>query len=346
MQRKFSLNNLDLLRLLAATQVLIFHSIHHLNISNLGYWTVILEYFPGVPVFFVISGYLISRSFEKKHDIKNYFRNRFLRIYPGLWGCILATIITASIFGSINFLNKPAFAWLIAQLVGIIYTPAFLKNYGFGSYNGALWTIPIELQFYIVMPAFYFLLKKLNQFKYFFLILWVFFICLSFFLKKEFPAMGTIHESIFEKLLRYTFAPNIWLFLTGVLLQRGNAFQSKWIYGKGIFWLAAYIALSIMLPTSDIMTFVMMLLLGVTTISLAYTMPSLAGKLLKGNDISYGVYLYHGVIINVFIQLSFIGHLSLIWYILLISYTLAFISWKLIEKPMMKKKVNALLVPR
>lgn len=107
-----------------------------------------------MPIFFVISGYLISRSFEKGHDLKNYFRNRILRIYPGLWGCLIVTILTATIFGKINFINFSTIPWVLAQIAGIIYTPDILKNYGFGSYNGSLWTISIELQFYILLQLY------------------------------------------------------------------------------------------------------------------------------------------------------------------------------------------------
>src|SRR3954471_5017382 len=126
-QREFKVNNFDLLRLLAATQVIVDHYFQHLKlpISRLGLDVIYL--FPGVPVFFIISGYLISASYERNNSIKNYARNRALRIYPGLWACILVTLVIFTITG-VNFLNKETLMWLPAQLVGLIYTPHFLAN--------------------------------------------------------------------------------------------------------------------------------------------------------------------------------------------------------------------------
>lgn len=84
-------NNFDLVRLLAALQVVVVHALMYLkprgsfvHIARSG-----LELFPGVPIFFVISGLLISKSYEQSDCIRNYYRNRCLRIYPGLWVCWL-----------------------------------------------------------------------------------------------------------------------------------------------------------------------------------------------------------------------------------------------------------------
>ena len=52
------------------------------------------------------------------------------------------------------------------------------------------------------------------------------------------------------------------------------------------------------------------ILLSILTISLAYTLPKL-GKILKGNDISYGMYIYHMLVINSLIALGYVGQLSI-----------------------------------
>lgn len=152
------INNFDLIRLFAASQVIIIHTVNHLNIAKPFFWSL-LGAFPGVPIFFVISGFLISASYERSSTLKNYAINRLLRIYPGLWCCVLITIFVASFFG-VNFLNSQAPSWVASQFLGAIYTPKFLNNFGFGSYNGSLWTIPLELQFYIALPFFYWLFRK------------------------------------------------------------------------------------------------------------------------------------------------------------------------------------------
>ena len=64
-------NNFDLIRLLAALQVLLGHGINHLQI--LGYEHILnaISFFPGVIIFFVISGFLITRSYITKKYQKN-----------------------------------------------------------------------------------------------------------------------------------------------------------------------------------------------------------------------------------------------------------------------------------
>ena len=77
-------NNFDLIRLIAAAQVMVHHSINHFHLR--GPWRNIYEVIdaiPGVPIFFFVSGFLIVQSYESQSDrrIRNFFRNRTLRIY-------------------------------------------------------------------------------------------------------------------------------------------------------------------------------------------------------------------------------------------------------------------------
>ena len=78
----FSRNNFDLLRILAASQVMVAHSFHHLGLDTESAWFQWLDRFPGVPVFFIISGFLVSASLERSKSPADYFTNRFLRIFP------------------------------------------------------------------------------------------------------------------------------------------------------------------------------------------------------------------------------------------------------------------------
>lgn len=142
----FRINNFDLIRIGAATQVLLVHSLRHLHI-NLPGWSDLLNYFPGVPIFFGISGYLISSSLERSPTWQHYCRNRLLRIYPGLWGLLLTTGLVLCWLHPAQLFTAQSGLWFVSQGIGLIYTPNFLADFGFGSYNGSIWTIPVELQF-------------------------------------------------------------------------------------------------------------------------------------------------------------------------------------------------------
>ncbi|MDP9049090.1 MAG: acyltransferase [Bacteroidota bacterium] len=341
-------NNFDLLRILAATQVVIFHSVMYLHLAHPPGYNIFL-YFAGVPMFFTMSGYLISASYERNTDLKNYVRNRIFRIYPALWFCIFLTIVTAIIFGGINFLNLQAPLWLISQMAGGIYTPGFLKHYGIGAYNSSLWTIPVELQFYIVLPILYYLINRFfirsKASNMPFYLAWGMFFVIGLALRTKFPNILEDHEFGAAKLFRYSFIPHFYLFLAGVILQRLNA--SKWpiIAGKALYWVAFYILFCYFVPqTTAIIDLASTLILAMFTISLAYTLPGLSHKLLKGNDISYGVYIYHGLIINILVQKHYTGDWKYVGIVLPAAIIIALFSWKFVEEPMLRRKKKTINV--
>jgi peptidoglycan/LPS O-acetylase OafA/YrhL len=338
----FRINNFDLFRLLAATEVIVDHYFQHLNKSVSPFGLKLFDLFPGVPVFFIISGYLISASYERNsNNLKEYFRNRMLRIYPGLWACIIVSVIVITVTG-ISFVNKQAVEWFPAQLAGFIYTPSFLSNYGFGSYNGSLWSIPVELQFYILLPLIYKLVPK-SKINYLLYGLLMLFIVLSFTWKE------TYNGGAVSKLLWYSFIPHFYMFLIGVIMQRLQLYRSPAIYNKGFYWLSAYIALNLFFsgyisPVVFQMHYIM--LLAFCIVSMAYTLPDVARKLLKGNDISYGIYIYHGLILTVIVQEKLVGHINL-FEVIGLSYALAYLSWRFVERPFirMKKKTIRINTP-
>ena len=132
-------NNFDLLRLAVALQVVVLHSWEHLHLSREGFAEnvrVMFSFFPGVPIFFVISGFLISRSWERSHDAATYARNRFFRIYPALWVAFVATLALATGAGAIDWkqlTNFSFWAWVAAQLSVVqFYNPSFLRGFGVG----------------------------------------------------------------------------------------------------------------------------------------------------------------------------------------------------------------------
>ena len=84
----FRINNFDLIRLFAAFQVVLHHSNTHFGLTKENcLFLKLTAAFPGVPIFFFISGYLISRSYEQTYSVRAYVKSRFLRIYPALWVC-------------------------------------------------------------------------------------------------------------------------------------------------------------------------------------------------------------------------------------------------------------------
>lgn len=341
MDDKLKFNNFDLLRIFAATQVVFSHGTHHLAVPRPAWWPLV-EAFPGVPIFFVISGFLISASYERSSGLASYARNRVLRIFPGLWCCVLLTLPVAAAFGS-DLAQPATIVWLLAQFAGLIYTPGFMADFGFGSYNGSLWTIPIELQFYVVLPILYAAMRRTRAADGLLVAVWLLMTATGFACRLlAGGAEPGAAEPLELKLLRYSFVPHVYLFLTGVLLQRRAVHTLPWVAGKGLWWLAGFLAFHFLAPPSELTGLLDLMLLGFTSIALAYTGVGLASRLLHGNDVSYGVYIYHGLVMNLLIELGLTGEWWHFALLLASTFTLAWISWVCVERPFMRRKKQSL----
>jgi len=126
--------------------------------------------------------------------------------------------------------------------------------------------------------------------------------------------------------------------MSGVLLQRMKVYESKWIAGKGAYWLAAYLAFYYVVPTAPVTYVPTTLLLGIAAVSMAYTAPGVSQKILRGNDISYGVYIYHGLMINIFVEMGLTGRADYLVLLAGCTYLAGYVSWIAIERPFLRKK--------
>lgn len=336
----FYKNNFDLIRLFAALQVMFMHSFGYLKLNNIPeIVTMILSYLSGVPIFFVISGFLISASYERVKNINEYIKNRFLRIYPALWISILIAIITMYIFYDQHIKFSDVIKWIIARATFLqFYHNNVFNDYGMGNLNGTLWTISIELQFYILLPILYLVFKN-NLNKYLIIILF-----LSFFIKLFY--LSASNESFLIKLLGVSIFPYLYMFLLGVLLRRYFNKISFILINKAFYWLLLYLGVTWFLNVSDLIEDKYILsttvfILALVVVSFAYTLTNFS-KILNGNDISYGIYIYHLILTNILIQLNLIGDFTSLFLLVSITILISFLSWKVIEKPSLALKKKAL----
>lgn len=168
--------NIDLLRGIAALLVLFLHAREIFWIGMRAFWAEgpggigasrMLGYasFPlvwgsiGVPIFFVLSGYCIHRGyvgagvgdFSFRNMAQRFWVRRFVRIYPVLAMALIATLILDNFtlrlfpdYSRVGDLSVGSFFVNLFALQGVV-------GGMFGS-NGALWTLSIEIQFYVVYP--------------------------------------------------------------------------------------------------------------------------------------------------------------------------------------------------
>lgn len=332
-------NNFDLIRLAAAMQVVLLHSVENLGLS-VPAWMVPLTWFPGVPVFFVLSGFLVSLSYERNPDLRSYAANRLLRIFPALWVCFAVSVVSvACLRPDLLSAASPTTlaAWVAAQMsMGQVFNPGFLRGYGVGALNGSLWTIPVELQFYAVVPILYFGLK-LHQ-RRSIAMLPLILACLA--VNRGFAVWKLSgDDSLAMKLFGSTFVPHVWYFLIGISVQRNFGRLRPLFDGKALWWMTAHFVCCASLSPlgwqvgGNLVGPLPSLTLIGTTFALGYTFPSLSERLLRHNDISYGTYLYHMVIVNALIELHWPATTVTVATAVVLTLVCAILSWKLVEQP-------------
>jgi peptidoglycan/LPS O-acetylase OafA/YrhL len=334
-------NNFDLLRLLAATQVVFHHGMTHLNVP-IPWLSSVLNFFPGVPIFFALSGFLISLSLERNPQLMPYARNRFLRIYPALWVCFIISVITVALVRGSVFEQaglSQVIVWVLAQLSIVqFYNPDFLRGYGVGVLNGSLWTIPVELQFYIVLPVLYLGLGWHKHKRDLSLIVLTLLMGGVYWHYTTLRTEGEV--STLVRLYQETLAPHLYMFLAGVLLQRHFRRIWPWLHNKVLLWLGVYVftALVTQWLGLGLINPISFIPLAFFILACAYTLPLLSHQLLRGNDISYGTYIYHMIVINAMVELGYLGRFYYLGIVLSITFVLAYLSWRIVEKPALALK--------
>jgi peptidoglycan/LPS O-acetylase OafA/YrhL len=346
-------NNFDLIRFLAAMQVVMTHGIGHFEIDPTNCFARLglrlLPAFPGVPIFFSISGFLILWSYERNHSsVKTFFFNRARRIFPGLWVCFAVTFLLLVTFDIITYetlFTTPMLVWIIMQLSFFqVYTPASLKNFGVGTPNGSLWTIPVELQFYCTVPLIYYLTRRWGSKKhenaaYLLLALVSLFFNLA---AQQFDS-----DTLIRKLMGATVVPYLFYFVFGALLYKNYEALKPFLEQKSWFWLLGYLCYFLifrdwlqwysMSYSVNFFALLGAIILSCTTISLAFTVPRMSDWMLRGNDISYGIYIYHMLVINALLQLGYKGRFLHLGICLLVTTLLAYLSWIIVERRLLGK---------
>ena len=164
-QEKRLLISINLIRAIASLGVLFYHQ--HLGMLLIRYTSLnifwVIDSFGAyyaVPLFFLVSGYCIHLS-NIKHVKNNeslplakYYKRRLIRIYPPYIFALITTLILN------YYLDKGRpFPDTNDLIIHILAFQGFFVA-SFNSINVVLWTISIELAFYLIYPLFYYIRLK------------------------------------------------------------------------------------------------------------------------------------------------------------------------------------------
>ncbi|WP_436516316.1 acyltransferase family protein [Ekhidna sp. To15] len=346
MKRLPSLNGL---RGISILMVVFSHLVYnnHLDIYDFDLRWINLMFRPlydgqlGVNIFFVISGFLITKILIQENEtegrisIRKFYTKRILRIFPAYYFLLFSYFILQSL----NLIYIDPKAWLTA----ITYTEYF--NHDLDILTGHAWTLSVEEHFYLLWPLAFTRSKKFQKKLAIFIIILVPLIRVF----DHFYQISFIHHySIFYRLDAIAFGCLVALYLKEII----ELVQPYWKY---IFPVSL-----IMLVTFRIGVVALDRIgLGFLWIPFGKTSGTLANLLISlillysvyGPQKSWFKFLNSNILTNVGIysysiylwQQFFLSNKYDYWFVkfpqnLVFLFMLSIISFNLIEKPFLKLK--------
>lgn len=332
-------NNLNLLRFVAATSVIFSHAYlvtNSFKLEPLNMWLGFVNFGSlAVYIFFVISGYLITKSFNFDLSVKRYISSRALRIFPAL---IASSILTALLLGPFvgtltnldYFCNPDTYKYALTNSIfpGMqSFLPGVFESNPYPlKVNSPLWTLSWE----IFMYGFVFLIgltklalsngKEIAKHK---LLITITFIYLFLFqLTIESTTKSALQLVIF--------------FLMGVFAYYGRKILPIGIRLMLTAWILSGLAINYEIFAYKVIVGVS---IGYSVMVLAYHPKLRLVNFAKHGDFSYGLYIYSFPIQQV-LALKFPNINAVTNFIcaFLLALPLAILSWKLIEAPAMGLK--------
>ncbi|HEY8007482.1 MAG TPA: acyltransferase [Methylocella sp.] len=320
----------DYLRLGLATSVIFFHSGTVTYGNDFGLWEPPLGAFLRaiLPMFFVLSGFLVAGSLERSKTLFTFLGLRAIRIYPAL---AVEVVLSAFLIGATvtalplaeYFRDSQFWRYLLNMFGDIHYNlpGVFTNNPYAGVVNAQLWTVPVEFLCYAALAA----LVALGSVQRKFLI--------------PLAALGlAVAHLILRAQMYHWHLPTFGPFSDSLLLVSFLCGVSAYLYRDKIVWslpmfTGALIASIVFLWFVPLGAYPAIVTLTYVTIYFGLTNFK-RYWLIRGADYSYGMYLYGSVVLQLFVWLA----APRFWWISALvcvpaSALLAAFSWHFIEKP-------------
>jgi peptidoglycan/LPS O-acetylase OafA/YrhL len=158
-------NRFDLIRLLLAAGVFAYHAMALGAIAPSGPLERGLAQLAEMSIqgFFIVSGALVAGSLARASSLADYAGKRIRRLWPAY---AVIIIIPAAISYALTQDGDGAVSYLLANLSFLNFLepnlPGLFVDNRFTAVNGALWTLKIEVTFYLVLPLILFVLTRLR----------------------------------------------------------------------------------------------------------------------------------------------------------------------------------------
>lgn len=337
-------NNFDLIRLLLASVVFAAHTAELSRLPLLAPLRGFLNSSVAIDGFFIISGFLIFASYENSSSLRRYFEKRARRILPAYFAVVLICAFGLSLVSSLPmeaYFSAQWWRYLAANLSMMNFLQAELPGVFQGqpvrAVNGALWTLKIELMFYLCAPALAWLLARGGKL---YMIIAIYALALIYAYAMSVLAHRTGEELFIA--LRHQLPAQLAFFMAGGLLfYYFNEFKT-------------HATRYLLLALCGMFVYRMFDWYWLYPISLAVlviyagSVFSYLGNWGRYGDLSYGVYIWHFPIIQLFVYLGWLHAPAYIVLpgLLLAVFGVAFVSWHVIEKRFLSRASHYRAVER
>lgn len=161
----FAPNRFDLIRLLLAAGVFAYHAVALSGVDAAGSIELAFARLAEVSIqgFFIVSGALVAGSLDRSSSLGDYSGKRIRRLYPA-YAVIILIPVLISLAQTQEW--QGVLRYLAANLAFLNFLepnlPGLFEANRYPEVNGALWTLKIEVMFYIVLPLILLVLKVLR----------------------------------------------------------------------------------------------------------------------------------------------------------------------------------------
>jgi peptidoglycan/LPS O-acetylase OafA/YrhL len=322
-------NCFDFLRIVFAVNILLAHLGELSQNKNLHFLSNYTNAIIGIKGFFVISGFLVAKSYLNTPSLNQYFIKRVKRIVPAYIFVLLLTVLVLAFFGKYSFLEYfkdiNVYKYLGWNLVFLNFMhpclPGLFENNLICAVNGSLWTLKVEEGFYIVLPFIFYIIKKVK--KPFIVLITIYFLSLLYwFLMDDYFNKPLLAKQL-PGYLAY-FVVGIFLYLNLDFVLKNN--KKLLLIAISTLTISHYMDLNsnVFYPA----------VFGTLVIIAAYSL-SFLNNFGKFGDFTYGIYIYHFPIIQLFRQYNLFERYNPILmasYVIAITFLFAAFSWYYIEK--------------
>jgi len=335
-------------RHVAAVSIAVGHAVTWFSLQHtaVGRWVPrFVTWISPLTVLFVLSGYLLTMSLDRDARPFSFLWRRVLRIYPALWVCFgfLLSVLLVAGYLTKSFVLSPAFpAFVVGQLtVGQAYTPNALRAFGTGSANGPLWSISAQMGFYLILPFLLaWLAPRARRVQRAVLISLTLASYVLYYAIVDGAATEITQGGTLRRLLYITVLPHLHLFLLGVLIYKEFDVMRRWVLGRPLLWAGLWVAASVgdlvtngALMKSFFFIPVQRLIVVFAAFSFTFAPTKRPATQARRLDVSYGIYLYHYIIINILVEAGVGQHWWPVAVVVGSAATLAYLSYRFVEQP-------------